>query len=124
MACGTGIEGCPLFGPMLPWLYATCLLEPRVVWRSLAIGTDLKGERVFSRQDNYQAGEGGPAVSSAAEFVFERTGGRHTIITDEQMGMGIQTLKKYDGTLCAETDEFASKLTMSLPFAAMMFLMY
>lgn len=126
MACGTGIEGCSAFAGNTPWTYLECEADPRVVWRSLAVATDLKGERVYSRMDSFQDSEAGgqPVADSAAEFVFERTGGGHTIITDERMGLGLETIKKYDGTLCTATDEFASKLTMSLSLALTMLLMY
>jgi len=75
--------------------------------------------------DNFQDSEQvGLVVDSAAEFIFERAAGGHTIVTDERMGFGFETIKKYDGTLCTATDEFATKLTMSLSSALMMYLMY
>ena len=89
LACGTGVEGCNMFGPMMPWLYLQCAFDPRIEWRSLAVATDLSGELTYYRMDNYQSGEGGNVASSAAEYVFTRKGGKHTIITDEKMGMGI-----------------------------------
>jgi hypothetical protein len=36
--------------------------------------------------DNYQDGD--TVVDSAAEYVFTRKAGGHTIITDERMGLG------------------------------------
>ena len=125
MACGTGIEGCSAFSFQTPWTWLECEFDPRKVWRSLAVATDLKGERVYSRMDNFQDAEQlGTVVDSAAEFIFERAAGGHTIVTDERMGFGFETIKKYDGTLCTATDEFATKLTMSLSSALMMYLMY
>lgn len=86
LACGTGIETCGAFwGPFWPWTYYACELDPRKVWRSLAIAVNLSGERVWSRMDNFQ---GENIVSSAAEYVYASSDGKHTIITDEQMGMG------------------------------------
>ena len=65
-----------------------------------------------------------PIVNSTAEYVFERKGGKHTVITNETMGLGFETIEKYTGTLCADTDEFASKMAMSLPLALIIFSMY
>ena len=54
MSCGTGIEGCPLFNSNFglgTWL--ECRGDPRTQWRSLAVATDLEGERIYSRMDSF-----------------------------------------------------------------------
>ena len=51
IACGTGIENCDV----PPDKLAACQADPRGVWRSLVIATDMDGERVWSRMDNLPA---------------------------------------------------------------------
>ena len=52
MSCGTGIEHCDLPDESLK---AECLADPRYKeWRAFIIGTDLNGNRLWSRMDNYQ----------------------------------------------------------------------
>jgi len=46
IACGTGIEGCA----DQP---AECASDPRINWRTLVVGTDLNGKRIWSRMDNF-----------------------------------------------------------------------
>ena len=53
LACGTGIEGCPLMANYMPHLWLECETDPRGTWRNLNIATDLNGERVWSRMDSY-----------------------------------------------------------------------
>ena len=102
MACGTGIEGCPLTANFMPGLYLDCQLDARTTWRSLTVATDLNGERVWSRMDSYQNGEG-KVWASASEFVVSDTDGRVTFISDEAMGFGFGTIAPSDGTKCADT---------------------
>ena len=45
-------------------------------------------------------------ASSAAEYVFAMADGKHGVITDEAMGLGIMTLKAFDDSLCQAADEF------------------
>jgi len=52
LACGTGIENCAI-GLMQPGLYLECKNDPRKIWRDLTVATDLNGERVWSRMDNF-----------------------------------------------------------------------
>ena len=101
LACGTGIEGCTsMYGnDLLP----KCKADPRTTWRALTIATDLNGERVWSRMDSFK-GEDPKVASSAAEYVFPVKDGKQVIITDEAMGMGIMTIAKEDGKVCAKAD--------------------
>jgi len=52
ISCGTGIEGCG-WGLDL-WTFFKCQFEPRLTWRALTIATDLNGDRVWSRMDNFE----------------------------------------------------------------------
>jgi hypothetical protein len=90
LACGTGVEGCPFVFDL--FTYIKCQFEPRKTWRALTVATDLNGDRVWSRMDNFETSEGGTVSSSAAEYVFPATAGEIKIITDEKMGMGILTI--------------------------------
>ena len=54
--------------------------------------------------DNFQREE--VMASSAAEYVFAMADGKHGVITDEAMGLGIMTLKAFDDSLCQAADEF------------------
>jgi hypothetical protein len=53
LACGTGIEGCNWVFTKSISLYRECVSDPRTNWRALTIATDLDGERVWSRMDNF-----------------------------------------------------------------------
>ena len=105
MACGTGIEGCD-------GLPADCAADPRITWRSLIVATDLNGDRVWSRQDNYQWSgvETLGASSSAAEYIFPMAGGKMGVITDEAGGGGFEVLKAPDGQQCTETPSWTNAL--------------
>ena len=101
LACGTGIEGCTTnFNDAL---LSKCKKDPRTTWRSLAVATDLKGERVYSRMDSYQGGDT-KVWAAAAEYVVSAPAGKHMIITDEAMGFGVLTIKAYDNQICTKAD--------------------
>ena len=73
MSCGTGIEGCAAWGWNLGlFIWLECRGDPRGIWRSLTVATDLEGERLYSRMDNYGVGfeQGVDLGSSAGEYVF------------------------------------------------------
>ena len=123
MSCGTGIEGCPLFNSNFglgTWL--ECRGDPRTQWRSLAVATDLEGERIYSRMDSFQTEDG--VQASAAEYVFVNTEGGHVLVTDEGSGMGFITIAPYTEELC-ETPWMdslnASGLTVTLSLALTLF---
>ena len=117
IACGTGIEGCDSY--LDSATLDKCNGDPRRDWRALTIATDLNGDRVYSRMDNYQTEE--PTVwSSAAEYVFPAAGGKITVITDEAMGLGIMTLSTFDDVICIgspvyqpSVEDFASNIAYS-----------
>jgi len=72
MSCGIGIEGCGYWRLYSLELWAECKMDPRKTWRSLTIGTDLDGNRVYSRMDNYQESTeyGWEAASTGNEYIF------------------------------------------------------
>lgn len=103
LSCGTGIEGCNgAWIRGLPSLIAECYSDPRTVWRSLTIGTDLNGDRTWSRMDSFQSGEG-DVTSSAAEYVVNTADGGSMSITDEAYGIGFAVYKPYTNTACTAT---------------------
>ena len=108
MACGTGVEGCDPTS-WSPELNAKCKVDPRIDWRGLVIKTDLNGEKVWHRQDNYQSGEPpsatGKVASSASEFIFSLDDGSLVSITDESAGFGYAVIDG-SGPKCAA--EFGS----------------
>lgn len=87
-----------MFGAMDIFTYTECDNDPRKTWRALTIATDLNGDRVFSRMDNFQ--NGGEFGSTGGEYIFSAADGKHILITDEASGLGIMTIKAYDGSLC------------------------
>ena len=102
MSCGTGINngGCGLFG--LNFELKTlleCWGDPRTQSRSLAVATDLEGERVYSRMDNFQT-EKKRVAASTAEYVFVNSEGGHVLVTDEANGIGFVTIAPYTEELC------------------------
>jgi hypothetical protein len=129
MSCGTGIEGCNLL--LGPFVWAECIGDPRGTWRALTVATDLEGERVYSRMDNYGVGlyadEGETRVgASAGEFVFINADGGHVIVTDEGNGMGFLTIAPYTEELCENPfgGNQASALTVTLSLALTLFAFY
>ena len=131
LACGTGIEGCPVFRHNFkPSLLSECRSDPRTTWRSLTVATDLDGEPVYVRQDSFLAtddSEMPSQTSAAAEWMIATSDGKHTVITDDAYGLGFLTIQAYDGSLCA--DPFgewssASALSMSLSMALIMSTLY
>jgi hypothetical protein len=96
ISCGIGIEGCTNW-QFSPSLWAECKTDPRKTWRSLTIATDLDGNRVYSRMDNYQSSTevGWKSGSTGNEYIFSLADGGHAIITDEALGMGIGKIAQY-----------------------------
>ena len=68
----------------------------------MTIATDLDGNRVWSRMDNYQFGEA-EVGSSANEYVFTLNSGGVGIINDEGFGIGIASLDPYSFDNCTYT---------------------
>jgi len=97
LACGTGIE-CEDGANNVP----QCSSDPRRDWRGLLVGTDMQGERVWSRMDNMDNGSTFTA-SSASEYVFALREGGHVSITDEAMGFGFASVAPYTNVACSAT---------------------
>lgn len=83
-------------------MIAECEFDPRNTWRSLVIGTDLNGEREWSRMDSFQVG-GDKVSSSASEFIFNTADGGSVGITDEAYGIAFTVFKPYTDTACTAT---------------------
>jgi len=119
IACGTGVEDCgSLFWGFKWGLWFGCDSDPRKAWRALTLGTDLEGERVWSRMDSFNDPAGGNgAIGSAGEYVITASGGGTIIVTDETMGLGFLYIDEYDDVKCAEEYESAWRISASVASA-------
>jgi len=90
MACGTGVEGCKLSWALVMrlGLWTECRNDKRIDWRALTIATDLNGDRLWHRQDNFQTGEA-KVGTSASEYIFSGQNGKLVMVTDEALGIGL-----------------------------------
>lgn len=114
IACGTGIENCGSLFWAFKWgLWAGCGSDPRTLWRALTIGTDLEGQRVWSRQDSFYDPESG-AAGSAGEYVITSSNGGTIIVTDETMGLGFLYIDEYDDVQCDDEYESAWRISASV----------
>ena len=90
VGCGNGIEGCPTRGytsEARRW----CQRDPRKSWRSLLVKTNLEGDVVWYRQDNFWNGEENPGTS-ASEYVISGNG-KIASVNDELFGIGLEILE-------------------------------
>ena len=56
--------------------------------------------------DNFETSQGGTTASTGGEYVFTATNGEIKLVTDEANGMGVLTIKAYDGNLCSSQDTY------------------
>lgn len=101
-------------GNAFPWfgeLWKVCQGDARVDWRALTTATDLDGERVWSRQDNFYDPAGWVA-STVGEYVITTTQGETVIITDEFMGLEFLYISEFSDVKCES--EYASAWGVSV----------
>lgn len=111
MSCGTGIKNCDneeaSSGDGFDSDTQTeCDADPRITWRALTVAIDLDGNRIWTRQDNYQSGtksDHATVASSKGEYIFPVSGGKLGFISDEVAGFGIGVINAPDGNVCTET---------------------